>query len=392
MASASRLQLTLSRFSEIEWYLRAMLERILPFGRGVMTSKERIKRAIEFKCPDRIPHRFYDDITIVNTAPRSWQPPEGFFPYVHPYDVNFGGWRWKKRRSTGWLKEDRIAVDEFGVVWRASAVASMGEPVKGPLQDGWHLLDSYHLPDMSDPERLRPFKRLLRLVNPNRYLLGGDLTALGPWELFRHLRGFENAVTDLIDHPREVTRLMDTITGMFMDSVQNFSESGVDGFCLLDDWGTQHNSFISPHHFREFFMPGYRMIIDRCHDLGIHCGIHSCGNIRPLVPLIIEAGFDFLELNSPSMCGLEWLSEHAAGKICLFCSMDTQTAYPSNDPDIMESFMKEMIRLLATPDGGLCLWPNSNPYDIGVGASTIRAERRIYKKYRGYSLDDDRHN
>ena len=263
----------------------------------------------------------------------------------------------------------------------------MGEPAQGPLQDGWHLLRDYRLPDMGDPERLRPFKKLVKLVNPRRYIMGCDLTALGPWELYRHLRGFQNAMTDLIEHPSEVTQLLEMITGMFLDSVQNFHGAGIDGFFLLDDWGTQLNSFISPRHFSRYFLPCYRKIIDRCHALGVHCGIHSCGNIRPLVPLIIEAGFDFLELNSPSMCGLDWLAEHAAGKICLFCSMDTQTVYPSNDPKIMEAFTKEMIRKLARHNGGLAIWPNANPYDIGVSARTVRAERRIYKKYRDYPLD-----
>ncbi len=370
--------------NETQWFLRAIIERFLPLNSGTMTSKERVRRAIEFDNPDRIPHRYYDVIPIINTTPLSWQPPDGYYPYVQPHDVHFGGWRWDKRRNTGWLKEDRTAIDEFGVIWRANATASMGEPVKGPLSDGWHLLNDYRLPDMRNEGRLRAFKKLLRLVNPDRYILGCDNTSLGPWELFRHLRGFENAMMDLIEHPNEVRRLLSMITDMFLGSVEGFSGAGVDGYYLLDDWGTQLNSFISPQHFTEYFSPCYRRITERCHELGMHCGIHSCGNIRPLVPHIIESGFDFLQLDSPDLCGLDWLSENAAGKICLFCSEDIQNVYITNDRPTIEKYIKEMIGKLSGDSGGLVLWPYSQPYDIGVGARTIRAEQRLYKKYRRY--------
>ena len=91
MKTVSEFQLKLARVGEVEWYLLAIMERFLPLNRGAMTSKERMRRAIEFGSPDRIPHRFYDDITIINTVPCSWQPHESYYPYVHPYDVNFGG-------------------------------------------------------------------------------------------------------------------------------------------------------------------------------------------------------------------------------------------------------------------------------------------------------------
>jgi len=357
----SGLQLGLARMNETQWFLRAIAERFIALNGGTMSSRERVRRAVEFAHPDRIPHRYYDIIIIINTTPRSWQPPDGFYPYVQPHDVHFGGWKWNRRKDSRWLREDRTAIDEFGVVWRANATSSMGEPVKGPLSDGWHLLDDYRLPDMRDEDRLRAFKKLLKLVNPDRYILGCDNTSLGPWELFRHLRGFENAMMDLIEHPNEVHRLLYMITDMFLDSIESFSKAGVDGYYLLDD---------------------YRRITGRCHKLGIHCGIHSCGNIRPLVPLIIEAGFDFLQLDSPDLCGLDWLSENAAGRICLFCSEDIQNVYVTNDHAAIEEYVRTMIRRLSSEKGGLVLWPYIQPYDIGVGASTIRAEQRIYKKYR----------
>lgn len=387
MMNVSEIQLWLARFTEIEWYLGALFERFLPINRSAQTSKERVRRAIEFRNPDRIPHRFFDTIAIINSTPISWQPPDGFYPYVHPYDVKYNGWKWNKRNDSAWLNETRTAIDEFGVIWRASAIASMGEPIKGPLEDGWHLLHDYKLPNMKDPARLAPAKKFLKLVNPQRYIIGSELTCLGPWELFRHLRGFNNAMMDIIDHPERVYMLMEMITKMILDSVNNFQSLGVDAYMLADDWGTQQSSFISPKHFRDFFMPCYQKISEKCHEYGMHCGLHSCGNIRPLIPHMIEAGFDFLQLDSPNMCGLDWLAENVVGKTCLFCSVDIQTVYPSNNPDKIEDYVKGMIEKLALDNGGLASWPYNQPYDIGVGARTIKTEQRLFKKYGAYPLD-----
>ena len=57
-----------------------------------------------------------------------------------------------------------------------------------------------------------------------------------------------------------------------------------------------------PHQKRDYWF--LIRIVDRCHTSGMHCGMHSCGDLEPLVPLTIETGLDFLQLDSPDICGL----------------------------------------------------------------------------------------
>jgi len=85
---------------------------------------------------------------------------------VHPYDLKYNGWKWNKRNDSSWLKETRTAIDEFGFIWRTSAIASMDQPIKGPLEDGWHLLHDYKLPNMKDPARFAPAKKFLKSCLP----------------------------------------------------------------------------------------------------------------------------------------------------------------------------------------------------------------------------------
>jgi len=375
-----RLALELTKLSPVKVFLRAVKEKYV--RKKGMPSRERVARAIEFKGPDKAPHQKRDFWFLFHVPPMSWQPPAGRYPYVHPAVVATRAWRWKARKDTSWLKQDREAVDEFGTLWRTSGRTTLGEVVKGPLQDGWEALDDYRLPEMKDFSRFEPSARLSKWLEGDRYRLGVDTNSI--WERFHFLRGFENACTDLVYHPAEVKKLLDMLTNMQLDIVDNFKRAGAHGYMLVDDWGSQDSSFISPRHFREFFFDCYRRVAERCHELGMHCGIHSCGDIRPVVPLLIEAGLDFIQLDSPNMCGVDWLSENAAGKVCLFCSVDIQEVYPSNDPVRIEAYVKELVEKLGGHNGGLVGWPYAEAWVIEVGPGAVRLEERLWEMYGRY--------
>ncbi len=371
-------QIELTRLTPVKVFLRAVKEKCAP-GKQAMTRKERACRAIEFKGPDRVPHQKQDFWFLFHHPPRSWQPPAGYYPYVHPGFVTARAWKWKARSGTGWLKEDRTAIDEFGTVWRVSGRTSLGETLKCPLEDGWHLLDKYELPDMKDFSRFEQSAKLSRWLSGDRYRLGVDTNSIR--ERFQYLRGFENAMTDLVLHPAETERLLDMITDMTVDMVDNFHRAGADGFMLVDDWGSQERALVSPQHFERFFLPRYRRITDHCHELGMHCGLHSCGDIKALVPLMIESGLDFLQLDSPDMCGIDWLSENAAGRICIFASVDIQNVYPTNDPQKIEIYVRELVEKIGSEEGGLVAWPYAETWVIGAGIRSVWLEERLWRKY-----------
>ena len=61
------------------------------------------------------------------------------------------------------------------------------------------------------------------------------------------------------------------------------------------DFGSQGSCFISPRAFRTLYKPFYTRVNAWIHaDTPWKTFIHSCGSIQPLIPDIIEAGFDIL--------------------------------------------------------------------------------------------------
>lgn len=63
-----------------------------------------------------------------------------------------------------------------------------------------------------------------------------------------------------------------------------------------DDWGTQKTLIASPHTYRTLFLPYYRRLNDEVHRLlpGIKIFMHNCGAIYDLLDQIVESGFDVL--------------------------------------------------------------------------------------------------
>jgi len=134
------------------------------------------------------------------------------------------------------------------------------------IEEGWNMLDELKVPDFSDWNRFKVFAGLSKVGGIGRYRLGVCDNSI--WERFRFLRGFNNALTDLINHPQETKRLLEILTDVHITIAEQYKKAGADGIMLVDDWGTQDNSFISPGHFEEFFLGPYSKVAKRCHELG----------------------------------------------------------------------------------------------------------------------------
>ena len=61
-----------------------------------------------------------------------------------------------------------------------------------------------------------------------------------------------------------------------------------------DDMGYKYNQFFSLAMYRDLLKPFHKRAVDWAHEKGIKAHLHSCGDIRPLVPDLVEIGLDGL--------------------------------------------------------------------------------------------------
>jgi len=61
-----------------------------------------------------------------------------------------------------------------------------------------------------------------------------------------------------------------------------------------DDMGYKYNQFFSLQTYRELLKPVHKRAVEWAHAKGVKARLHSCGNINPFVPELVEIGMDGL--------------------------------------------------------------------------------------------------
>ncbi len=61
-----------------------------------------------------------------------------------------------------------------------------------------------------------------------------------------------------------------------------------------DDMGYKGKQFFSKRTYQKLLKPVHRRAVEWAHAHGIRAALHSCGDIRPLVPEVVEIGIDML--------------------------------------------------------------------------------------------------
>jgi len=112
------------------------------------------------------------------------------------------------------------------------------------------------------------------------------------------LRGMENFLCDVYIDKKGTKRLLDFLVERnlkLLDRILKGVGEYVDILQFGDDLGSQNGPFMSPDVFREIFKPGYNKMWDFVHNTS-SCKVflHSCGSIYELIPDLIDAGLDIL--------------------------------------------------------------------------------------------------
>ncbi len=112
------------------------------------------------------------------------------------------------------------------------------------------------------------------------------------------LRGMENFLCDIYLDKKGVKRFLDFLVERYLrllDRVLKGVGEYVDILQVGDDLGSQNGPFMSPDLFRKIFKPGYKKMWGFVHN-NSNCKIflHSCGSIYELIPDLIDAGVDIL--------------------------------------------------------------------------------------------------
>ena len=133
----------------------------------------------------------------------------------------------------------------------------------------------------------------------------------------------------------------------------------LDGF----DFGSQRSEIFSPKWFEELYLPFLIKQNDWIHAKTTwKTWMHSCGSIPGIIPLLVESGLDILNPVQCSAAGMdpEWLKDTFGKKLVFWGGgVDTQKTLPFGTPEEVRNEVTERMKVFA-PGGGFVFNPVHN--------------------------------
>jgi uroporphyrinogen decarboxylase len=274
--------------------------------------------------------------------------------YGHP------AWRERLQNAIAWVTIPPLGVregsevhytDPFGAVWRTDRRPFHLErpPLISPD------LSAYTWPAI---EALWDEAALLQQIEAARQR--GQFivvsTGFGLFERSWTLRGFENALTDMLLHPKFYAALLDGILEILLQIVTRLLALPVDGILLSDDWGEQRGVIMGPRLWRQFIKPRAALFNATVHAGGKWTFQHCCGNVSDILPEMIEIGLDVLESVQPEAMDVYAIKRRFGRELRLWGGLGTQRLIPFGGPVEIRA---EIARLRAElgQGGGYILAP-----------------------------------
>ena len=318
-----------------------------------MTSKERVKRAILFKGPDKIP---------VN-LPEPWG--DDFLGVSPGPDPDF------KPKVEG--------EDEWSCVWeKLPGDKTMGQVKIHPLKD-YSMLHSFKFPNYDLPSRYEELRKIIANNKEQKFVLAG--IPLSFIHRLEYLRGHEESWTDPYIYPDELGKLLDKLADIAIDSIKHLAGTGVDGIISCDDWGLQDRLMLSPEIFRKFFKPRYAKVYKFAREHNILTFLHSCGYIVDIIDDLIEAGLNVIQMDQQENMGVDNLSKRFGGRICFWCPVDIQNTMIRGTVDDVKNYARKLIDSFGKFNGGFIAKWYPSPQAVGHTQEKINAMSQTFVEY-----------
>ncbi len=319
-----------------------------------MTGQERVKAAITFSKPDRIPRDLWALPYISLFRKRELEevlskyPPDIARPELTP----------GAGEDTQMLMKPGTYMDAWGSVWQVGEPGIIGE-VKQPALGDWKRLASFHPP--WDQIRNKDFSHVNRLCErSDKFMLSA--VCARPFERLQFLRGTENLFMDLAYDTREVRKLIEIVHNYYVKDVTAWAMSNVDAVFLMDDWGTNRSLLIAPEMWRAIFKPLYKDYCDIIHNAGKFVFFHSDGNIEAIYGDLIEVGVN--AINSQLFCmDIDGLARKYKGRVTFWGEIDRQHVMPFGTRADVREAVHRVRRALDDGMGGViaqCEWGKDN--------------------------------
>jgi uroporphyrinogen decarboxylase len=204
-------------------------------------------------------------------------------------------------------------------------------------------------------------------------------TAAHAFELMKNIAGHENMLVGMALDPDWVRDMANTYSRMLVEHMETlFAEEGKpDGIWFYEDMGFKQHPFMSPEMYEEIMLPAHRATFEFAHSLGLPVVVHSCGYVEPLIPGLIEAGMDCLQVMEVK-AGMDCrrLKKEYGDRISFIGGIDVRKLY-TNDLAQIEQEIMDRVPAMMEGSGYVLHSDHSIPNTVNYASYRFFVERGL---------------
>ncbi|MCC6416183.1 MAG: hypothetical protein IT582_09765 [Opitutaceae bacterium] len=237
------------------------------------------------------------------------------------------------------------------------------EPPAGTVGKAYHFREMLHplehvtsvaqlerlpWPDTSDPAHYAALRRKLEQIHTRGKVsfAGMECTC---FEIAWYVRGMDNLFQDLAEGNGIADWLLDWFTQRSCHVVSEFARAGVDLIGLGDDIGMQTGMMMSVPTWRKHLKPRLAKVIAAARAASgnrkVWVHYHSDGNIKEVIPELIEIGVDILNPVQPECMDTAELVRLYGDRLAFSGMVGTQSTMPFGTPDDVRRRVREIAAL-----------------------------------------------
>ncbi|HOD93401.1 MAG TPA: uroporphyrinogen decarboxylase family protein [Clostridia bacterium] len=256
-----------------------------------------------------------------------------------------------------------MQVYKKNMISRCDAIyLSIGNHALGVSAPWWSWYDSQEFYLSSDPPPYMPktkgtgsysdYEQYTKFLKEN---FGCYITVFiwgSHFEKAYFARGIENFLADMACEKEFSMNLLNTIIRKNMVMLENLiTNEYIDGVLLGSDWGSQKSLLMSPVLWREMIKPGEKKEYDLIHTYKKDVWVHSCGNVRQILPDLCDMGVDVLNPIQPECMDIYEIKESFGDKLAFWGGISTQRTLPYGTVTQVRAEAEKVITRMSSKGG-----------------------------------------
>jgi hypothetical protein len=206
-------------------------------------------------------------------------------------------------------------------------------------------------------------------------------------ECLTRLIGQMNTLLWIGEHPERMGRQILRIGEFYYQCAKAMLQAGaglLDGVVIWGDVAYSRSMFVSPDYWRAYYKPCVKAIIELCHGAGLPVIYHGCGNVRAILPDMIEMGLDaYNPLEAKARLDVVELRRSLGHKLAFCGNCDIQV-WETND---LDKVRREVLRKLNAAKGGGMIVQSDHSVTSGVAGKTYDYVVKLVRERGRYPLE-----